>query len=337
MGDGGSGGSGRSMGDVFPCTEQGIRDAVAAGGGPHTFECDGPTAVATGAEIVIANDVVLDGQGELTIDRNLTTFEQVPEESDRVLSVLDGVTAELRGLTITGGTGEDGANIQGSAAGVHNEGTLVLVDSTVSGNGARTPAGLWGEGVTNLGDMTIVRSTISSNVEGILNWGTLALTNSTVSGQRLRNSGVLTMVNSTLLGDLLTTTTLNSAVPSDSRGRFIVAGTLLSGECDGDGVVISDGYNVESPGDSCGFDRPADRVNVRAEDLKLGPLIDNGGLTMTHALGEGSVAIDGVPAPECAVEEDQRGVSRPQGDACDIGAFESEAISERRKYHANDQ
>ena len=29
----------------FPCTEQGILDAIALGGGPHTFACDGPTTV----------------------------------------------------------------------------------------------------------------------------------------------------------------------------------------------------------------------------------------------------------------------------------------------------
>ena len=28
---------------LFPCTEQGIRDAIAEGGGPHFFACDGPT------------------------------------------------------------------------------------------------------------------------------------------------------------------------------------------------------------------------------------------------------------------------------------------------------
>jgi hypothetical protein len=43
---------------------------------------------------------------------------------------------------------------------------------------------------------------------------------------------------------------------------------------------------------------------------------------MTHALGEGSVAIDVIPEAMCEVDEDQRGVTRPQGSACDVGAFE---------------
>lgn len=60
----------------------------------------------------------------------------------------------------------------------------------------------------------------------------------------------------------------------------------------------------------------------------LGPLHDNGGPTFTLALLPGSPAIDHIPADDCtdvdgnAVTIDQRGVSRPQGPSCDIGAFE---------------
>jgi hypothetical protein len=43
---------------------------------------------------------------------------------------------------------------------------------------------------------------------------------------------------------------------------------------------------------------------------------------MTHALLPGSVAIDVIPEAMCAVDEDQRGVTRPQGAGCDAGAFE---------------
>ena len=54
----------------------------------------------------------------------------------------------------------------------------------------------------------------------------------------------------------------------------------------------------------------------------LGPLADNGGPTETHDLLPGSPAIDagspGCPPPDT----DQRGVARPQGVACDIGAVE---------------
>ena len=65
-----------------------------------------------------------------------------------------------------------------------------------------------------------------------------------------------------------------------------------------------------------------DQVDVTEEELNLGPLQDNGGPTMTHALGAGSVAIDVIPADACEVDEDQRGEPRPGGTMCDVGAFE---------------
>jgi hypothetical protein len=53
----------------------------------------------------------------------------------------------------------------------------------------------------------------------------------------------------------------------------------------------------------------------------LGPLLNNGGPTMTHLPESGSPLIDG---GQCiaSITTDQRGVARPQGTACDIGAVE---------------
>ncbi|MCA9953009.1 MAG: hypothetical protein KDE48_25345, partial [Anaerolineales bacterium] len=44
--------------------------------------------------------------------------------------------------------------------------------------------------------------------------------------------------------------------------------------------------------------------------------------TQTHALLAGSQAIDAIPGGACSLSEDQRGVVRPQGVACDVGAYE---------------
>jgi hypothetical protein len=69
---------------------------------------------------------------------------------------------------------------------------------------------------------------------------------------------------------------------------------------------------------SCGFPVGGDPL--------LGPLADNGGPTLTHALLPGSPALNTALLPNCP-PEDQRGVTRPQGAGCDKGAFELEVAT----------
>jgi len=153
----GDGEPARCIEDICPCSEGGIRAAIDAGGGPYLFDCDGPATVVTGDEIVIDNDVILDGQSNLTIDGN---------EGHRVLRIDSGVTATLVGMTIANGrTDENGA-------GIRNDGTLTMEDSTVSGNVA--------------GDGTECRTDdlaqLCSEGGGIWSSGTLTLTRCIVSG-----------------------------------------------------------------------------------------------------------------------------------------------------------
>ncbi len=159
---------------------------------------------------------------------------------------------------------------------------------------------------------------------------TTAFINSTLFEGNIGADGILqqgaavTVVNSTI------SASFENAIVRMSDVTLI--NSTIAGGCDdsGGGVVISLGHNIESPGNTCGFDQETDQVNVGAENLKLGPLADNGGPTMTHALGAESVAIDRIPEAGCVdangapLTTDQRGVARPQGDACDVGAFELE-------------
>jgi hypothetical protein len=355
-GTGGMGGTGGTepacQGTFCACTEAGIRAAIAAGGGPFTFDCDGPTTVVTEAEIVIDNDVILDGEGNLTVDG---------DEGHRVFSVDQEVTAELRGFGVTNGASD------GGGGGIWNDGTLTLTNSTVSGNTAGSGGGIWND----YGTLTLTNSTVSGNSAtsgecpgygcpgggGILNYfGTLTLTNSTVTG----NSGLLgggiynllggaDLTNSTVSGNTaadsgggihnwggavtLTSSTVSGNTADNAGGGIYNGGTLtltntvVDNDCAGAGSG-SGGGNLESPEDTCGLDQETDQVNVSTDDLKLGPLADNGGPTMTHALGAGSVAIDAIPEEVCVdadgepLTTDQRGEPRPAGSGCDVGAFE---------------
>jgi CSLREA domain-containing protein len=99
------------------------------------------------------------------------------------------------------------------------------------------------------------------------------------------------------------------------RNTIVTAGVADDAATADCGEVNSQGGNVMPPACAPG---PADRT---ATNAMLGPLADNGGPTDTLALLAGSPAIDagiGCPPPIA----DQRGVTRPQGPACDSGAFE---------------
>jgi uncharacterized repeat protein (TIGR01451 family) len=111
---------------------------------------------------------------------------------------------------------------------------------------------------------------------------------------------------------------LGASVYSEVLARAsntIIASGAGSDNCFG--ALISDGSNLDD-GDSCDLIASLDLVNT---DPKLGPLDTNGGPTPNHSLLPGSPAIDAGQTETCP-EADQRGVVRPQGVACDIGAYE---------------
>jgi len=89
------------------------------------------------------------------------------------------------------------------------------------------------------------------------------------------------------------------------------------------GTFQSDGFNLVGVPTNCTFGATGtDQSNVTAP--KLGQLADNGGPTPTVGLLAGSPALNRVPTAPChaVVKKDQRLVARPQGPACDEGAFE---------------
>jgi predicted outer membrane repeat protein len=83
--------------------------------------------------------------------------------------------------------------------------------------------------------------------------------------------------------------------------------------------MIDDQFNWISEA-NCGL--TGEITQKTSEFLQLGPLSDNGGLVPTRAPGTASALVDAVPRRACAASEDARGVARPQGNGCDIGALE---------------
>jgi hypothetical protein len=200
--------------------------------------------------------------------------------------------------------------------------------------------------------VVIESSTISQNKEGV-SCNRITITNSTVSGNQ--EAGVVTappkfdsngtIQYSTIVGNrvgLLGGRLLNVETGERHMGTWIEIGnSVVAGNLDGDcdaypeGGIRSLGHNLMGNTTGCNF-IPADGDLVGSEDNpidpKLGPLQDNGGPTFTHALLEGSPAIDAGANATCAAELvnslDQRGALRPvdgDGDGsavCDSGAYE---------------
>ena len=105
-------------------------------------------------------------------------------------------------------------------------------------------------------------------------------------------------------------------------GTFTLKNCIVANSVSGNnghGTITDGGHNISSDG-SLNFSATGSLNNT---DPKLGSLANNGGFTLTVALLAGSPAIDKVNTniSEC-LPFDQRGVLRPFGLKCDIGAYE---------------
>jgi CSLREA domain-containing protein len=135
--------------------------------------------------------------------------------------------------------------------------------------------------------------------------GTTDLTHVTVAGNELGTGGGGTPP---------------GGVSEEGTGQLSMFSSLVANnegdECGSHAIASGVGANLSFPDDgSC---PPA----FLHGDPQLGPLQNNGGPTPTMALGAGSAALAGAGTGDPCTATDQRGVPRPRGTDCDIGAFE---------------
>src|SRR5438093_620514 len=154
---------------------------------------------------------------------------------------------------------------------------------------------------------------------GILldNTSTLMVTNSTISGNSSGGGGGIANDASLRL--------TNDIIANSNGGNCYLTGGVGQ-NATSDGHNLSDDYSC-----STFFTQVGDLNNIPA-GLDPNGLQDNGGLTKTIALLPTTPAVDAIPVSPtnyCTLADgttpvttDQRGVTRPQGPACDIGAFE---------------
>ncbi len=168
----------------------------------------GATINLTGSELQVTETLTIDASA---LTANVTIDAQ---QQSRVLRVSSSVTADLSGLTLTGGLADRGAGLR-----VDSSSTVTLTDVVVRGNeststGFDSGGGIWN---TNGSTLTILDSVITDNTSagnggGMWNRGNLSIARSTISGNTATGSfssgggvvnylGNLTITDSTLSGN----------------------------------------------------------------------------------------------------------------------------------------
>ncbi len=323
------------------CNQTTVAAAVAAASSGDTI------AIAAGTypvNVEIGNNMTLTLQGAGAGKTILDAGQQ-----DFVLLIDAGATLNLQGVTVQNA----GNSTELGAAGIVVDGYLTVSDSLITENvhGVITDGGVAkvmrstisknlavfdgsGAGVLNLnGETDLIDSTVTANngyIGGIaVQSGFVSLVNSTLSGNigAIANlavyTGIVSLVNSTVVADATSSSSMDFLSGSEvSMGNSILSTSAGVPNCNGV-VSISVGHNLATD-NSCGLTDPTDINNNAA--INLGPLQVNApGTTPTHALLPGSAAIDAGNCSFGTVVDDERGVPRPQGPACDIGAYELRA------------
>ncbi|MCA9949956.1 MAG: right-handed parallel beta-helix repeat-containing protein, partial [Anaerolineales bacterium] len=298
--------------------------ATSDGGGIYNY--GGPLTMTMG---ILDGNSATNGGGIYNTDSAILTINNSTFSGNPATSGGGGLyNNSSESVTISNSTFSDNsAANDGGGINSNNAGPLTINNSTLAGNWTMNRGG----GIYNNSSnaLTLNNSTFSGNWTtnyggGIENdGGTVALINSTFSGNSAGTGGGLdnfggtaTLNNNTFSGN---SATEGGGIYNDSGtvtiGNSIIANSTSGNDCGG--PITSGGHNLDSD-NTCSLNATGD---IPGTNPLLDPLADNGGDTETHALQAGSAAIDAGDNATCTAT-DQRGLSRPAGLACDIGAYE---------------
>jgi parallel beta-helix repeat protein len=339
-----------------------LRDAIAAanlaaggtvGGCTGAAGADTINLMAAGPYSLSAVDNNVSGVGPnglpsvtstITLEGNGETIERTGMTQFRLFHVASGGNLTLNDVTLSNGYSTD------FGGAIRNSGTLLVTNSTLSGNIAASQGG--GIYLDVSTTATVLNSTISGGSAAAFGGGICIgpsaiayVVNSTISGAGsgnggggiFNNAGTAVVRNVTVASN--TSPTFGGGLYNNG-GTFSVLNSIVvgntavvsGGNCFGTIAITSLGWNIDDDG-SCPFSQTGDESNN--SNVMLGTLMDNGGPTQTRALAMGSDAIDaGRPAANggcvdqngTALTTDQRGYSRPEGMSCDMGAYEFDGM-----------
>lgn len=268
---------------------QAINDVCSGGTVLFAPGLAGQTILLTSGEIVLNKSLTIDGAAApgVTISGN---------NAHRLFRINRGYEVILRYLTLINGRETAAFNpclTFACGGAIYNDGTLTIQYSTLKDNWVEPfPSGSGGA-IHNGGSLLLLHSTLANNSArfggGIHNGGTATLLNSTLSGNTAENFGDSISNAGTLLvnhSTLLYATSTYGANLYNQPGAVSLVQNSLTGQIDG----------------------------------SVTPLQDNGGPTFTHLPLANSPVVD-ASSGNC-LGDDQRGVARPQGAACDSGSVE---------------
>lgn len=287
-------------------------EAYYGGGGLYADSCGDITVVSS---TISGNTSGDDGGGLYISDSNLLVRNTT-----------------ISGNTVTVDGDDDGGGLNISNGSSY---TAVIANSTISGNSASLYAGAIDD---DGGELTLVQTTITGNTAG------------NVGGIYASEAGLLAVAHHDDTGGSTEAEKTAKAARKASRvgaqavDDLHIVGTILAGNSDTDGPLDLKGGEVsgapigviDSDHSLLGVVDPDTVVHddggtLLGVDPMLGPLADNGGPTMTHALLAGSPAINAGPQPLPDFEGnefDQRGpdFARVVDGVVDIGAFEVQPV-----------
>ena len=275
-----------------------------------------------GGGAVLVNDLYT--VGSLTITNTVISGNHTDGIGGALYSGTDDGSIFITDSTISNNTaGGAGGGLYISSTGL---GEIVIANSTISGNESTLGAGAMqlasgakvtllqstvtnntGGGATVIGgisieadDLTLIGSIVAGNSGFDIGAGG-AVAPLSVTSQRTKDKGT----NAPKNRPALTPSVSPALVLASAAAEYSVIG-----EVDPAVTIVNGGGN-----------------KLGVADPKLGPLADNGGPTMTHALLAGSPAIDAGPNPVPTFtgnQFDQRGTgfARIVGGLVDVGAFE---------------
>ena len=376
---GGSGGGGIVNNGTLTLTSSSVSGNMATIGGSGGIVNNGTLTLnkSTVSHNMATGNGGIVNVGTLTLS-NSTVSDNTAYSGGGIYNAVGG-TLTLSNSSVSGNTAsQDGGGIENNGGtltlsnstvsdnkashyggGIYNFGPLKLTSSTVSGNTATNGGGIYNQFMLMLSNSTVSSNTATSGggifiqsyalSNGQSNISQADLTFCTIYGNMASAGGDIAVE------DMAISDGQDKAIKQISQVRIsnsIVANNSAHPGPDISGTLISYGYNLFQDNSRATFDPATSKQHSTDKTLSVNDLSslfaapvglrNNGGPTMTYALGPDSPALDLIPLDACHVTvtiyndggtpiaqhpitTDQRGVKRPDGNEqfCDIGAYES--------------